>query len=280
LEDIKRNIVDYTTDKIRDTSYLNAIPTEVSTFERHFNRKQRKTVLEFLTEYIAIRKGNSVRGTWKEFRTLYGRLEGFQESNNQVLFFENINYDFADQLRVWAKKEELDPNTLKKTFDALSTFLNHYYDDQNKLNFILADHFRNRKFKVVSGTHSSEPSPLYPNEIKALINFTPTKPIKFKDFDGKDITLTVNGQYRVKNLFLLSCFTGIRFSDVLRLTKGSIQGDHIVFKASKTDTGKSSKTLYIPILEPVKDIMKEIKYDISKIKLVVADCLVSFYPCT
>lgn len=242
-----------------NSAYSQAIPSEVEAFNRHFNSKNRKTLIEYLEEYIKYRQANSTRGTWKEFRTLKGRLDRYQESRKTILFFENITFEFAEDFKAFAKEIQLDPNTAKKSFEAMSTFLNHYFDDQHKLNFFLRADFRNPKFKKVSGTHSSEPSPLYPDEIKRLLAF-----------DEKKINptenITRNSAYRVKHLFLLSCFTGLRFSDVLRLSKGSIQNDHIVLRASKTDK-KSTKTLFIPLLNETKKILENINYDIDKIKL-------------
>lgn len=262
------NAVDgYVNTKIDGKAYSQPLPTELKTFEKYFDLKHRKTLISYLDDYINYRQLNSVRNTWKEFRTLKGRLERYQEHVNKILFFESIDFDFAESLKAWGKSIKLNPNTLKKTFDALGTFLNHFYNDQFKLNFYLKADFREKKFIKVSGTHTPDPSPLYGDEIKKLIAFKPTKPITYVNRKGEEKQLTLNGQYRIKNLFLLACCCGLRFSDLTSLKKANFIDDSIRIRASKTDNKKESNTLSIPILDVARNILNEIDYDITKIKL-------------
>ncbi|HEV8512215.1 MAG TPA: site-specific integrase, partial [Cyclobacteriaceae bacterium] len=214
---------------------------------------------------------NSVRGTWKGFRTVRGRLERYEQHTNEALYFESITFEWAEKFKEFAKKIDLDPNTLKKTFEDLGTFLNYYYSDQEKLGFTLTDDFRDvNKFRKVAGTHSSDPTPLYQDEIEAVMKFKPSKPIEFEIIvKGEKVkeTITVEAQYKVKRLFLLSCFTGLRFSDITKLKKGNIQGNTIVIRARKTDRNESAKNLNIPLFKYAKDILEEIDHNIRSITL-------------
>ena len=266
----------YADGKIIDAVYLKELPVELQTFERHFDQKQRKTLIQWLDDYIKHRKAKSVRGTWKEFVTLRGRLERIQLRLNRMLYFESINFEFGDQIRDWADSNDIDPNTCKKTFAALGTFLNHYYNDQIKLNFRLSTDFREKKFSAVSGTHEDDPSPLYVDEIERIKNFIPMEGLKYVEMVKDKITgeskpvekpLTINAQYRIKNLFLLACFTGLRFSDLVGLKKANFVNKTIVIRASKTDKGKSVKTLFIPIIPLANEVLIEIGDDMTKLKL-------------
>lgn len=56
---------------------------------------------------------------------------------------------------------------------------------------------------------------------------------------------------KVKDMFLFSCYTGIRFSDVLDLDWEHINGDSIEFKMNKT-----GKFISIPLIEKAKAILE------------------------
>ena len=270
-EKLKKNlraVEDFTKANIDGASYLKTIPSELETYEKHFDNKQRKTLLDYLEEYIGYRQSNSVRGTWKEFKTLKGRLERFQSYENKNLYFEDMTFEFAESLKAWAKTVPLDPNTVKeKVFGSLTTFLNHYFRHQHKLNFFLPTDYKDKEFSKVSGTHSSDPVPLYIDEIEKLLKFHPKEVLTYTTSKGKTERLTINAQYRIKNLFLLSCFTGLRYGDVVNLSKGNFNGDTVVVKASKTDRNKGARDLYIPVLPPTREIAESINYDFSRIKL-------------
>lgn len=270
LKDLMLTFETYGRDKIDNATYLKSLPEELKTYDKYFNEKHRKTLLEYLEDYIKIRQANSVRGTWKEFRTLHGRVKHYQELNHTTLYFESIDFDFADNLRKWAKVKDLDPNTLKKTFDALKTFLNYYVDDQRKLNFFLAEDYKRPKFKAVTGTHASDPIPLYPEEVEALEKFKPIE-LFYQDKKGVKIKIPVDTVERCKKLFLLSCYSSLRFSDVLRLTPGNFRDGHIVIRPSKTDK-KSVKDLHIPLLRNAIEILKTIDYKTSNIALTNQTC--------
>jgi integrase len=61
-------------------------------------------------------------------------------------------------------------------------------------------------------------------------------------------------EQKTKDLFIVGCLTGLRYSDYSTLNKDNIQGDFIVKVTKKTGT-----KVYIPIHEIVKDII--VKYD-------------------
>jgi integrase len=256
-----RAIEDYSTDNIMDAPYLKPMPKELETFNSYFDIKHRKTLIDFLQDYIVYRQAESKRNTWKEFRTLKGRLERFQNHIGKTLYFEDITYEFAEKLKQWAKTVPLDPNTLKeKTFGTLHTVLNYYFKKQYNLNFYLPPDYKDKEeFSKVTGTHESEPRPLYQDEIEKLMQFEPKEGLTFSYNKRNKVTkkievvterFTLNAQYRTKNLFLLSCFTGLRYGDVTKLTEGHFSGDSIVVKANKTKRNPNAKTLFIPKSTP------------------------------
>lgn len=59
---------------------------------------------------------------------------------------------------------------------------------------------------------------------------------------------------RVRDLFLVGCWTGLRFSDFSRIAPENIKGDFI-----EIETQKTAEPVVIPIHTTVKQIMKKYK---------------------
>jgi integrase len=59
---------------------------------------------------------------------------------------------------------------------------------------------------------------------------------------------------RVRDLFIVGCFTGLRFSDFTNIQEGDIQGDLIKIRTKKTD-----ETVVIPIHRTVRLVMEKYK---------------------
>ena len=63
---------------------------------------------------------------------------------------------------------------------------------------------------------------------------------------------------RVRDLFIIGCYTGLRFSDFIQLTKGNIIDDNKV----KIRTQKTKDTVIIPLHPYVREILERYKWNI------------------
>ena len=67
---------------------------------------------------------------------------------------------------------------------------------------------------------------------------------------------------RAKELFLLECFTGLRFSDVIRIEKADIHNGFIHFQTKKT-----VDALIIPLFSQTKAILEKYDYDLKPLSI-------------
>jgi len=79
----------------------------------------------------------------------------------------------------------------------------------------------------------------------------------------KKLYKTKCSNQEVKDAFIFSCFTGLRYSDVINLTWNNISNDKIEFKQRKTGGVE-----YLPISQTAKDILVKRQKGKNKSKLI------------
>lgn len=144
-------------------------------------------------------------------------LKALQEYKHDILFTE-LNYEFLTDFERFLYSKELSVNTVNKYFRHIRKFVNLAINkdlfDLNKYPF--------RKFKAK--TESTKREYLTPEEVERL----------------EDLTLPEDKKHlkKVVDMFLFSCYTGLRFSDLTALTPESIVTEDgkqwIVIKMQKT----------------------------------------------
>lgn len=70
------------------------------------------------------------------------------------------------------------------------------------------------------------------------------------------------GLERVKDLFILQCYTGLRYSDIKRLRRADISGGFI-----KLETQKTVETTNIPLFKQAESILEKYRYDLASIAI-------------
>jgi site-specific recombinase XerD len=192
--------------------------------------------LEHLTEYLA---GN-VTDNFSEFTqreiktsklskatitTHQTTLNTFCEFRRTMLFDE-VTFELLSDFEHFLIEKKLSTNTIHKYFRHIKTYINLAINkglfDLNRYPF--------RKFKVKTETTSREF--LSPEELEAL----------------ELVSIPANQQHlqKVLDMFLFSCYTGLRFSDMATLNKNSIRdinGD----KWIDTTMIKTNEPIRIPL---------------------------------
>ena len=195
-----------------------------------------QSLLSVLDEYIDT--SFKTEGTIKKYRSLRKHIEEFDATVHFTVDFKTIDMEFYERfVKYFYSKEYLD-NTVGKYISTLKAFLNWATEKgyNNNLEF--------RRFKNISKSVDI----IYLNEEEL----------------NKLWELDLSGKFRlerVRDLFCLSCYTGLRYSDVVNLGLDNIQGEFIVL-----DTIKTRDKLKIPILPKAKIILdKYLSGDIQKV---------------
>jgi integrase len=143
-----------------------------------------------------------------------------------------------------------DPSTIEKTFTVLKTFLKHYYKRRKEINIILDDTFMDEEFKK-GKKKANEANPLLLNE------FIELSKMKFSS----------NVFEKTKDRFVLQCSTGLRFSDMDKITPDKIDKGRIKINPTKTEETKDDNTIYIDLNKYSRAILKKYHNDTTSLKI-------------
>ena len=178
--------------------------------------------------------------TIKGYRSLYNVLKEFSNQNRKYkkLDFKDIDLDFyLDFQKFLSDKKQMAVNTIGSRIKNLKAILNHAteYGVNDKLDF------KKKRFKILK--EETDAIYLTVNELNIL----------------ESLELSYNSKLdRVRDLFLVGCWTGLRFADFSKIKSENIDKDeHGEF--IEVQTQKTGKTVVVPILPTVQRIVS--KYD-------------------
>jgi integrase len=198
-------------------------PFNLGMLEGFFKDENIKSFTEFME--LEIPKINGSSGTKKSHTTTLRRLKEFKK----VIYFEDINYEFLHDFEQYLRKQtikyknlppkKLSQNTIFKYFKNIKTYVNLAINKD----LMNVQQYPFRKYKIKQ--NESSPVFLTPDEIDLFENVVLT---------GE------NEKYQyIKDLFMFSIYTGLRYSDVFSLQKSnivSVEGKTwLVKKMEKTD---------------------------------------------
>ena len=239
-----RNLENFELDKINAGKHFN-----LGMLTDFFKGDAVNSFTEFME--LEIEKMNLTESTKKNHRTTLARLKEFKK----VIHFEDITFELLNDFDVFlrnikityknAPSKKLMQNTIWKYFKNMKTYVNLAINKD----LMNVQQYPFRKFKVKQG--ESTKVFLTPEEIDKM----------------QDLVLTgenIKHQY-IKDLFMYSVYTGLRFSDVLSMQKRelvAIGGNTwLIKKMEKTD-----ESVRIPIYtifngKPIEIINKYNRFD-------------------
>lgn len=142
-------------------------------------------------------------------------LAEFEKTRKKPLTFEDITFEFAKNFDTFLKAKNFMPNTIGKAFATLKVFINEAATQGLPINtFVISKVLKSQKEDVEN---------IYLNvkELQAL-----------KDFDFSDNPRLE----RVRDFFLIGCWTGLRYSDFSNIKPENIKDGFIKMETSKTKT--------------------------------------------
>ncbi len=196
----------------------------------------KETLLSFVDKIIeqtAIRTNDRTgkpisKNTIKVYNQCKRLLTEFNKTVRKIDFV-NIDLDFYHDFREFMLKKEYSPNTIAKHTITLKTILNEA--TERGVNTNLA--FKSKRFKAPQ----IEVETIFLNESELTEIYNKD----FSKFPKLD---------RVRDLFLIGCYTGLRFSDFSQITPKNIKDNNF-----EVTTQKTNETVLIPIHPRVKAIM-------------------------
>jgi hypothetical protein len=230
---------------------ITALADKFSKFqsERAQDVKNGKPLVKYIEDYVQYRKDrNTTRNTAKEFTTMLNRVKGFESDRKKTTYLSDISFTWSDSFEQYLLKKNYNSGTIEKTYTILITVLNHYYIRKEELNINLIDKFKLKGFKRGEKSRNMA-NPLTYEQFTTLFNH------KFKE-DYLDKT-------RIR--FCLQCSTGVRHSDLHRITPELIHENRIIIKPVKTE--RHNITAEIDLNRYSSEILDSLKFDTSELKI-------------
>lgn len=195
----------------------------------------RQNLFEFINSFIQSRKENPeyARGTISRYKVTLSHLRNFEKYSKKNLDFDSITLDFYERFTKYLYTKNYTNNFIGKLVCTLKVFLNEATEKGINKNMA----FKNRRFSVlredVNHVYLTE------REIDVIYQLDLSENLKLD---------------RVRDLFVIGCYTGLRFSDLSKLS-----AHHIVHRDDleliQITTQKTLQSVTIPLHPFVKSII-------------------------
>lgn len=198
--------------------------------------------MEFLDHYIEERqkRKNAKRGTWKNLQTAANHIKKFikEKYPGKTIDYNDIDWKFRFDFEDWLYKKprEHSNNYASKQIDILKHFLIEAHDEGFHTNQIY-----NKKKKWNIEKEKTTKVVLSFEELEQLNNLDLSKN---KRLD------------RVRDLFLIGAYSGLRFSDFTRIKPENIITED-GFELLEIYTQKTDTRVTIPLLPELKQLLEK-----------------------
>ena len=187
-----------------------------------------KLLIDFIMEMV--NKKNKSVSYKSQYRVLVKHVTEFSEKQDCVVYTNSVTEDFIEDFINYLRDKNMRNNTVKGLIEKIKAMT------KKAGNYGYAV---NRTFDEIS----------VPEEDTCSIALSMNDITRIYYFNG-----LTKRQEKIRDLFVVGCLTGMRYSDYSTLTHENIQNDIIVKKTKKTGV-----TVHVPIHSYIRELLK--KYD-------------------
>lgn len=227
-QDLKLELDYFTGEKKRPNN--NGIPDFIPFVERLLEERMSKV--------------NSKRGTWKILKTVFNHLKQHGKENGKELNYEDFTFEFKHSFENWLylPPRKHSTNYASKVFSVIRQFLHEATRRGYNTNFS----FKQRGWSIPK--EKVQKTILTFPELETLYNLDLSNNLKLD---------------RVRDLFLIGAYSGLRFSDFTR-----IKPEHIIIDEGiemiKIWTKKTDTQVFIPLVPELKILLEKYNYHSPK----------------
>jgi len=192
---------------------------------------QRIGLIKFIEELIE--HGSRKPGTKKQWKQTFSKLLDYQRTTKNEVDFDAINLDFYNRFVQFLKGKGHATNTIGGHIKNVKIFMNEAVARKLTTNL----EYRDRKFKVTE--EQVDKIYLSQEDIKVIYQMDLSKNPRLE---------------KVRDLFIIACYTGLRFSDLIQIRKENFVNDNSQIKVR---TEKTGEIVNIPIHKYVKEVISK-----------------------
>ena len=193
--------------------------------------------LSFIDDYI--QNTDKKKPTIKQYKIVRNNIFEYAELMRKRPTFNDIDLDYYLGFVEFLTAKGYSPNTIGSRVKGLKLFMNEAYERDLHTNL----DFKKKRFSK-------------PKEETTSVYLNNDELLKIYDCDfSKKRKLD-----RVRDIFLIGCYTGLRFSDLSQLKYDNIGGDGTI----TVKTVKTGKTVVIPIHTVVRTILAKYNNELPK----------------
>lgn len=185
-----------------------------------------KVLISFILEMA--NKKNRTQSYKSQYNVLAKHLSKFSEKNNCIIYTNSITEEFLEDFICYLQDKNMRNNTVKGLIEKIKAIT------KKAGNYGYAV---NRTFDEVS----------IPEEETCSIALSMNEITRIYYYKG-----LTRKQEKIKDLFIIGCLTGMRYSDYSTLTSENVQNDIIVKKTKKTGV-----TVHVPIHSYIREIIEK-----------------------
>ncbi|MCB0643725.1 MAG: site-specific integrase [Phaeodactylibacter sp.] len=203
-----------------------------------------RQLIPYAEKFLEAKKGQIRIGTWRAYKTTVGVLKSFQEHTGKTLQFEDIDHNFkAEFIDFLFSVREYEQNYAGKTLSRVQMFMRAAKDEGLHGNEIP---FRSRFNDVGTKT-----------KLHPVLSFAEMEQLQRLDLSHK------KSLERARDVFLVGCYTGQRWSDYSRLTISNIVEIEGIQLLDVTQV-KTDERVLIPVLPQLSEILSKYDFDLPK----------------
>ncbi|MGV0939217.1 tyrosine-type recombinase/integrase [Empedobacter sp. ULE_I140] len=206
-----------------------------------FKKVDKKTILDYFDDYIETIKSTTAHTTVQKYKQAKENFKDFQKDKKRIYNTEMIDLKFRNEyVEYLIETKRYAPTTVYRKMKFLRTVLYFIENLGIKVNpFLHNSRFLTKDIEVDNIALSE-------SEIDEMekLNLSDNKRLE-----------------QVRDLFLVACYTGQRFSDLNKINQSNIIDDeYIAIRQQKTN-----EQLTLPLLKVVKTILVKYSYKLPKI---------------
>jgi integrase len=193
--------------------------------------KKPTTFFEFIDDYVET--SNKKEGTKKQYKLAINNLKEYETYSKRKIEFSSVDIAFYDDFMRFLLGKNYSTNTIGSRIKNLKVFMNEAVQRG------ITDNVQFKHKRFTKPSEKAETIYLTVDEIKKLYE------LDLKDNPKLD---------RVRDLFIIGCYTGLRFSDLVQLRDENLTDNKTKLRVR---TQKTGEIVIIPLHGYIREILNK-----------------------